>query len=144
MVTSRPRPRFAISQRILLLFLPRMSAVLLTNTRSRRYVLIHMGRKNHQVLVPERLWTQMSDITKFWRSRKTSRAIFYPADSCLSLHPSLLKAGGSGGVCRSKKGEFVVFFHFSQRTCMKSHLFHAIFHKSASIMQQSTLEEVSN
>ena len=144
MVTSRPRPRFAISQRILILFLPRMSAVLLTNARSWRYAPIHMGRKNPWVLLPERLWTQMSDITKFRRSRKTSRAIFYPADSCLSLLPSLLKAGGSGGVCRSKRGEFIVFLHFSRRTCMKSHLFHAIFPKSAANMQQSTLKEVRN
>ena len=78
------------------------------------------------------------------RSEKKSRAIFYPANSGLSLLPSFLKVGGNGGVRRSKIGEFIVFFHFSQRTCMKSHLFHAIFPKSAANMQQSTFKKVRN
>ncbi len=144
MATSRPRPGFAISQRILLVFLFRINAVLLINARSWRYAKIYMGWKNHWVLLPARLCTRISDMTEFWWSGKKSRAIFDPANSGLSLLLSLMKVGRSGAICGSKKGEFIVFFHFSQRTCMKSHLFPVVFPKSAAKIQQSTLKEISN
>ncbi len=43
-----------------------------------------------------------------------------------------------------KKGEFIVFFHFSHRTCMKSHLFHSVFLDSAVNKQKSILKEGEN
>ena len=42
------------------------------------------------------------------------RAIFYPANSVLSLLPSLFKMGGSEGICRSKKVSLLYFSIFMQ------------------------------
>ena len=125
------------------IFWSQISAVILMTARLWRHARIHMGRKNHWVLLPKRSWTQISDISEFWQSGKKSPAIFDPANSGQLLLPSLLKMGGSGGFIR-QKGEFIVFFHFSCQTCMKSHLFHAFSPKLAANMQQSTLKEKKN
>ena len=96
MATSRQRPGFAISQRILLVFLFQINAVLLINARLWWYAKIYMGRKNHWVLLLARLWTQISNMIEFWQSGKKSRAIFDPANSGLSFLLSLMKVGRSG------------------------------------------------
>ena len=79
-------------------FWSQISAVILMTARLWRHDQIHMGRKNHWVLLPKRSWTQISDISEFWQSGKKSRAIFDPANSGQLLLPSLLKMGGSGGL----------------------------------------------
>ncbi len=43
-----------------------------------------------------------------------------------------------------QKVEFIIFFHFSHCTWMKSQHFHAIFPNSAANMQQSTVKEGGN
>ena len=121
-------------------FLPWISAIILITVRSWWYVHIWKGWKNHCVLPPVRWRAWISDFAEFQLSEEKSRAIFDPANSGQLLLPSLLKMGGSGGFVR-QKGEFIVFFHFSCQTCMKSHLFHAFSPKSAANMQQSTLKE---
>ncbi len=119
MVTSQPQPGFAISQQLLLLFWSRMSTIILINACSWCYAQINMGRKNHWVLLPERLWTQISDITKVRQSVNKSRAIFDLANSGLSLLPPLLKMGASGGICRSKKVSLLLFSIFHTELAWK-------------------------
>ncbi len=76
-------------------------------------------------------------------NQEEEQSHFDPANSGQLLLPSLLKIGGSGGFVW-QKGEFIVFFHFSCQTCMKSHIFHAFTPKLAANMQQSTLKEKKN
>ena len=94
------------------IFWSQISAVILMTARLWRHARIHMGRKNHWVLLPKRLWTRISDTAESWRSGKKSRAIFDPANSGLSLLLSLLKVGGSGALCWSKKVSSLYFSIF--------------------------------
>ena len=144
MVTSQPGPGFAITQRILLLFFipdKRRSP----HKRALMTICCDLHGKEKPLSSPSQEIVD-SDFRhgRILAIREEEQGHFWPCQ-LWSLTPSIsLEGGRKWGSLLVKKGEFIVFFHFLQRTCMISHLFPAVFPKSAANMQQSTLKEVSN
>ncbi len=122
------------------LFLSWMSAINFITVDSCWYAQIWKGWKN---LPTERSRAQVSNISKFQLSVEKNMAIFF-LPTPVSHFFSSVENGKRRMYLHIKKGDFIVFFHFLRRTCVKSHLFHAIFPKSAANIQQSTLKEVHN
>ena len=144
MVTSQPGLGFAITQRILLLFFipdKRRSP----HKRALMTICCDLHGKEKPLSSPSQEIVD-SDFRhgRILAIREEEQGHFWPCQ-LWSLTPSIsLEGGRKWGSLLVKKGEFLVFFHFLQRTCMISHLFPAVFPKSAANMQQSTLKEVSN
>ena len=67
----------------------------------------------------------------------------WPANFGLPIRPPLLKVGERERIWMQKV-EFIIFFHFSHFTWMKSQHFHATFFNSAANMRQSTVKERGN
>ena len=109
-------------------FLPWISAIILIFVRSCWYDQIWKGWKNHCVLPPVRWQARISDFVKFQLSEEKSTAIFDPANSILPILPPLLKLGERERIWRQKRWVYFID-SFSHCTCMKSHLFHAIYPK---------------
>ena len=109
-------------------FLPWISAIILITVRSWWYVHIWKGWKNHCVLPPVRWRAWISDFAEFQLSEEKSTAIFDPANSGLPILRPLLKVGERECIWRQKRWVHCIV-PFSRCTCMKSHLFHAIYPK---------------